>query len=388
MWRASAIGNFSGTVNDFQVSAKGEGTVKVRSGAQQARKAGRWAAVCVAMAFIAGCGSDSSSSNASLAPTADASTTTSAAEVTTTTMDSAMSMKTTYPVTIEDCDGRKTTYQEAPERVVTIDPSVTEMLLTLGLKDRIVGFTQFFPPEQEWAPVKGDMDSLKVINDPAVGYPSKEAVVAENPDLVTSVYSYAFLDPLPDRDGWTALGVNSYQTLGECSATPSDDFSLMYQDIRNFGIMFDVQDRAEAVIADLESRVAAVQQRVKDEGLPSYRIATHGGGTEHPDWYGGSTITVIALAGSTYIWADLGLDGQATWEQFVARNPEVIWVIPDAGSEVAALEQQLENDPRLTEVAGVKNKAYVVVPQADATVESPRLVDGLEKLVDELIALK
>ena len=70
-------------------------------------------------------------------------------------------------MTIQDCGGRSTTYAQAPERVVTIDPSVTEMLLLLGLGDRIVGYTEFYPPEQQWPPVRADLAKLKLINDPA-----------------------------------------------------------------------------------------------------------------------------------------------------------------------------------------------------------------------------
>ena len=60
--------------------------------------------------------------------------------------------------------------------------------------------------------------------------------------------------------------------------------------------------------------------------------------------------------------------------------------MPDAGKPVTELEKQLTDDPRISDVTAIKDKAFVVVPQADATVESPRLADGLTKLVDALIA--
>jgi len=297
------------------------------------------------------------------------------------------STRTQYPVQIADCGGRVTTYDQAPERVVTVDPNVTEMLLTLGLKDRIVGYTEFYSPDQQWGPTKADMATLPRINDGA-NYPSQEAIAAVSPDLVTSIYPWAFGYGLPDRDGWTALGVKSYETLGECDWGAATDFSLLYQDLRNLGVIFDVQDRAEAEVAQLEARVVAAQQRAKDAGLPSHLIATHDGEKEHPGAYGATANAVITLAGSRYLFAGLAADQIPSWESFVAADPDVIWVIPDAGPTVDAIEQQLETDPRTANVTGVKNHAYVVIPQADATVESPRQVDGLEKLVDALIALQ
>lgn len=338
-----------------------------------------------ALLTVASCGSDSKAGSVKSTDASSGPATTGASPDG--TMDPGMSMKTTYPVTIKDCDGRETTYAKAPERVVTIDPNITEMLLLLGLKDRVVGYTEFYTPDRQWGPTKADMGTLKMINDGS-NYPSKEAVVAESPDLVTSIYSYAFMDPLPDRSGWSELGVNTYQSLGECLPTAPKDFSLLYEDLRNFGIMFDVQDKAEVEIAKLQARVAVLQQRAKDANLTSHRIAIHDGSVEHPGWYTGTINIGIGMAGSTYIWSDLGPEGVATWEEFVARDPDVIWIIPDAGTDVAVLEQQLQDDPRLANVTAVKNKAYIVIPQSDATVESPREIDGLEQMIDALLALQ
>ncbi len=296
--------------------------------------------------------------------------------------------RTQYPVTITDCGGRTTTYDKAPERVVTIDPSVTEMLLVLGLKDKIVGYTEFFTPERQWATTKADMQTLRMINDGA-NYPSKEAIVAVKPDLITSVYSYAFADPLPERTGWDTLGIHTYQALGSCTTDglPSD-LAVLYQDMRNFGILFDVQARAETEISNLQQRVIELQQKAKAAGIGVVRVAPYDGFDKQPTYYGGMEQAVLTLAGATYIWANADPNVSPSWEQFIATNPQVIWIIPDAGVPVDELKHRLETDPRFTAVAGIKNKAYIIVPQADATIESPRLVDGIEQVVNGLIALK
>ena len=43
-----------------------------------------------------------------------------------------------YPLTLDNC-GTEVTFESAPERVVTIKSSTLELLLALGLEDRIVG---------------------------------------------------------------------------------------------------------------------------------------------------------------------------------------------------------------------------------------------------------
>ena len=296
--------------------------------------------------------------------------------------------RTRYPVTITDCSGRTTTYTKVPERVVTIDPSVTEMLLVLGLREKIVGYTEFFTPDQQWTTTKSDMTRLHMINDGA-NYPSKEAIIALKPDLVTSVYSYAFTDPLPDRAGWNALGIHAYQALGGCyQGNLPSDFSLLYQDMRNFGMIFDVQSRAEMEIAKIQTRVTELQKEARDAGLKAMIIAPYDGYDKQPTFYGGMENAVISLVGAKYIWANATSYASPSWEEFVAANPQVIWLIPDAGVSIEVLKHRLESDPRFTTVSGIKNKAYIIVPQADATIESPRLVDGMEKMINGLLALK
>lgn len=319
---------------------------------------------------LAACGSSSDSSTSA---TAAASTT--------------AGQKTTYPVTVRDCGGTATTYEAAPKRVVTVDPNLTEMLLLLGLKDRIAGFTQFYAPDQVWPPVKAQMAALDQINKGG-NYPSKEAVLGKNPDLVASVYPYAFQQPLPTRSEWRKLGVSTYQALGECTPGANKGFAGLYRDLRNLGVIFNVQDKAEQEIAKLQARVAAQQQRVKQADLKPRLIATHGGGSEHPDAYGPTTAAVVGLTGSKYLFGDLPLDQIPSWEQFVKANPDTIWVIPDAGPSVSQIKRQLETRQGVNQVTAVRRGSYVVVPQADATVESPRNVDGLTKLVTGLIALQ
>ena len=308
-----------------------------------------------------------------------------------------MSMHTQYPVTVKDCGGRETTYAKAPERVVTLDPAVTESLLLLGLKDKIVGFTEFQTPDQRWPATKADMDALPVINKD-MNYPSKEAILAVSPDLVMSVYPSALLEnkELPDRDGWTKLGINSYLTLGEChlSKEPVTDFSLLYTDLHNFGIIFDVQDRAEAEIARLQERVKTLQQKVKEANLKPMSVWSYSGENDpYPAGAVGTPNAIITMAGATNAFGDVQRDYDAvSWEEIVNRSPDVIWVMTSAGSgfieELQGIEDKLAKDSRLTNITAVRNKAYIPLSYNDGGIESPRNVDALEIMIDGLLALK
>jgi zinc transport system substrate-binding protein len=306
--------------------------------------------------------------------------------------------RTQYPVTIRDCGGRETTYDKAPERIVTLDPAITESLLLLGLKDKIVGFTEFQTPDQRWAITKSDMDALPVINKD-MAYPSKEAILAASPDIVMSVYPSALLEnsELPNRDGWNALGINAYLTLGECheSTTPVTEFSLLYTDIRNLGIIFDVQARAEEEIAKLEQRVTAIQQKVADAKLPERTMWSYSGEEEpYPAGAIGTPNAIMTMAGVTNAFGDIARDYDAvSWEEIVKRNPDIIWIMTSAGegffiTEAEGIQAKLESDSRSNTIRAVQNKAYVILSYNEGGVETPRNVDALERMVDALLALK
>ena len=312
-----------------------------------------------------------------------------------TSSTSAATSRTTYPVTVADCNGRQTTYTQAPKRVVTFDDNITETLLSLGLADRIVGITKFDTPSSEWAETKAQMDTLNVINKTGTlesGYPSKETVLAQSPDLVTSVYESAFDAAYGPgtHASWSTLHVNSYQTLQDCEANKAQsDFSLLFDDIRNLGVIFDVQDRAASLIARLQAKVTDLQAQVKTAGLSNYRVGMHDGEKEHPGTMGITTANaIIVQAGSTYAFLNDDHGSQpVSWETFVARDPQVIWVITDLGQTAKQTETQLETDPRTKSVDAVAHKRYVVVSYNDA-VGSPRCIDGLQHMVEGLLALK
>jgi iron complex transport system substrate-binding protein len=272
------------------------------------------------------------------------------------------------------------------------------MLLLLGLKDRIVGYTEFQTPEQHWPTTKADLESLNQLNKGSTDYPSKEVVVAAAPDLVTSISPSALEsnDKLPNREGWAALGVNTFETGAECHqrTEPVTDLSVLYQDLTSFGVLFDIQDRAQAEIATLKTRVDAAQAKAKAAGIAGLTVMSYSGEKDpYPAGGIGTPNAIITMAGATNTFADVKRDYDAiSWEEIVKRNPDVIWLMTAAGpgfiDEANGIKDALSKDSRVTGVTAVKNKAYVQVSYNDGGVESPRNVDALEQMVDGLIALK
>ena len=53
--------------------------------------------------------------------------------------------RTQYPLVLENC-GHEVTVESAPQRVVSLDQNSTEILLSLGLEDRMVGTASWTDP--------------------------------------------------------------------------------------------------------------------------------------------------------------------------------------------------------------------------------------------------
>ncbi len=84
-------------------------------------------------------------------------------------------MAADYPLSFTDSSGRKLTLEKVPERVVSLVPSITEILLRIGASDRVVGITHHsvLPPESSGKEVVGGFLS-----------PDMERVAALNPDVI------------------------------------------------------------------------------------------------------------------------------------------------------------------------------------------------------------
>jgi len=301
--------------------------------------------------------------------------------------------QTQYPVTVRDCNGSHT-YDKAPSRIVTLDDSATDTLVAMGLTSKIVAVTKFETASQEWpqdASIVAKLHGLSYGN----AYPSLESILALRPDIIVSDFPSAFAQGIgpatPQR--WKALGVASYETLSDCgqySSTPLYDFSQLYTDIRNLGIIFNDQAKAATLITHLQAEVAADHALARKAGLGNYRIGEANGMTSSPGTLGVTTANaIITEAGSSYAFVkyDTNPNVNVSWEEVVKTDPQVFWLITDSGFTVSQMEHFLQHDPQLRTVQAIKDQAYVPISYF-AAAGSPRAVDAIRLLVDGLIQLK
>lgn len=313
----------------------------------------------------------------------------------------ALAAPTTYPLTIENC-GRSVTFAKAPERTVALGQNSAEIMLLLGLSDRMAG-TAFWPNEvlPEIAAENAKVDVL------TVEFPTLEAVLAKQPDFVPAML-VTLLGPdskVAKREDFEALGIPTYLSPSACSTerTTRDAYGartalwnmdLVYREIEDLARIFDVADRGEALIARFKAREAALRAKFhRREGLtflfwfssPSPDGDAYLGGGNAPSGYVADLLGGTNAIRTEAEWPTLG------WEGIMAADPTVIvaaqvdrkrWDLDRADNKIAFLT----SDPTVSQMEAVKKKRIVVMSGA-AMNPSIRTLYGAEEIAAQLEAL-
>ncbi|MFQ5924426.1 MAG: ABC transporter substrate-binding protein [Dehalococcoidia bacterium] len=261
------------------------------------------------------------------------------------------------PGMITDDLGRTVTIAETPGRVVSLAPSITEILFALGLGDRVVGVTDYsdYPEEALAKPRVG-------------GYwqPSLEKIVALTPDLL-------LMTERPDL-------ISEFENLGLTFVVlDPDDMDGILKNIELIGQITGVEQRAEALTADMEARIEAVVAKTGEAPKPRVFYVIDASDPSKPWTAGGGTFidALIGLAGGENIAATAGQWTQFSLEAVVNADPEII--IADAGMGTA-LAPDLERLSGWKEIGAVKEGKVYLIDGALTSRPGPRIVDGLEEM--------
>lgn len=283
--------------------------------------------------------------------------------------------QTTYPLTIENC-GQTVTFDQAPERVVTIKSTATELLLSLGLADHIVGVGFQDGPLPEALAT-----DLPVLSDKL---PGQEVILETEPDFIYGGWESNFAaDGAGERPTLATLGVATYVAPAACRTIqpPKLTFDALFEQFREMGAIFDVD--ASALIQDQQAMLDGIEPQ--GEGRTAL-------------WYSSGTKSPYVGAGTNapaMIMEALGLDNifggvnegwtSASWEAVVDANPDVIILVDAAWNSADQKKQLLAENPITSELDAVKNERYLTIPfpASEAGVRNvPAALDMAEQLAD------
>ena len=269
---------------------------------------------------------------------------------------------TTTTTTGEDSQGAfpvsSHTYTEAPTRAVTMNQHTTELMLALGLQDRMAGTAYIddaILPEFNEA-----YDSVPVLADE---YPSKEVLLASEPDFIYAGFASAFRETAAGPQADLAdLGIPSYLTLAICKEE-ADSMQDIYDDISNISQIFQVPERGDALIASMKEDIESVTSKVDSSGTP-IRAFLYDSGDDAPFTSVCCSMftNLIELAVAKNIFDDVGGRwATVNWEEVIERDPEVIVLIEAVWSTAQEKMDFLTTNEALADITAVKEQRFVTI---------------------------
>ncbi|WAP59670.1 ABC transporter substrate-binding protein [Streptomyces sp. S465] len=298
-----------------------------------------------------------------------------------------------YPRTLDNC-GQKVRVTAPPRRAVSLNQGSTEILLSLGLADRMAGTATWTDPV-----LKGLRKADATVERLADNMPSFEKVLDQEPDFVSASFESTLgKGGVATRSQFDTLGVPTYVSPADCAKDNSGDgdgaratrlaMDDIYGEIRDLARVFGVAERGEKLVGELTARVTSATRNVDASGATLlYWFAN----SESPYLAGccGAPGIITDAVGAKNAFDDTHQEWpQINWETVADRNPDVL-VLGDLtrkqqSAETAAKKIRfLESHPATRSMDAVRHKRYVLL-SGQAMNPSIRTVEGIEKVAAAL----
>lgn len=204
-------------------------------------------------------------------------------------------------ITVENC-GREVTLDHVPDAVVGMHPAQTELLLRLGLADRLVG------QAQAAAQALPDDVASQAADVPVIGDmmpPSREDLLAVQPDFVYSPTTYEFSadQGFASIEQLDEAGAAVYVATGGCEdRRMTGEVADLFTDLENLGTIFGVQDEAARLTAENRAVLDEVAAATADvDRLRVAQVYVEGGTLQAIG--AGIEYDILRLAGADNVYA-------------------------------------------------------------------------------------
>ena len=282
--------------------------------------------------------------------------------------------------TIKSCN-RNVTFETPPQRAISNDVNLTEMMLVLGLADHMVGYTGI----PGWKTLDAKMrEGVKKLPELSAKYPSKEVLVGADADFFFAGWNYGMKvggEVTPET--LAPFGIKVYELTESCTHIMQKDKASiedMYADLLNLGAIFIVQDRATAMVERYKEDLTEFSKSF-ETGKP-LRVFVYDSGEDAPFTAGRYAMptALIEAAGGKNIMDEFEKSwATVTWEEVVERNPEVV-VIVNYGDVTAEQKREfMMSNPAFANIDAVKNDRFVTLEYVEAT-PGPRNISAIKTL--------
>ena len=273
-------------------------------------------------------------------------------------------------------------------RILSLLPSATETIYSLGLEDELVGVGRAsdYPPEVEEVPVLVGPPAADRLTEPPTSDDELESgpldvtgIVVAEPDLVfvgPAMREADLRDALADLDPRPQI-----VTLDAAS------LEGLFHSISTIGSMTEAEDEAVELIEELREAMTEIEQRIvarQDQGLRPKRVVVLQG--LDPLLASGRWVPEqVRRSGGWDVLGDEGEPaGRATWESVRDVDPEMLIFAPVGLTllQTQALWRRLPRPPFWGEIDAVRRGQVFFVEPVYLNRAGPRIVDGMGMLAE------
>ena len=266
-------------------------------------------------------------------------------------------MANVAPRTFVDDLGRKIYLAKVPKRIVSLAPSITEMLFAIGAGDSVVGVTEFcdYPSEARTKARVGD------------SRPNLEAILALEPDLVLAME--VVRDDVLEKLQRLKIPVFIME---------AQSFEHVYSHIQTLGRILHRVKEADALVHDMRRDIQAIGETTKSLPKPRVLYVVY-----HDPFItvgpGSFIHHLLELAGGDNVAKDAGIAyPRLSMEVVLHKDPEIL-LFPSMGGQ-GSPETDLAQWTRWTAMTAVKTKRLHFVPWTLISRPGPRIGQGLAVL--------
>lgn len=270
-------------------------------------------------------------------------------------------------------------FKVIPHRVLSIGANETELLLDLDAADAILiandgqNDTVFGFREKN----KAVFDTLPKIAQSSV---NREYVLSLNPDMILAQQQFFSKNYLVSTSYWNERGVYTmvpFNTTSPGKVNQRETLGREMQFIRDMGVIFHKEERAERIIRDTYDRIALIRKSVKEEPAPRVMFL--------------DKISVLASYGRAKIAGDMATaigaevpdtPAAVSKEALMELDPDVIFLVVyrDEESELA----YLRDDPALESMKCVRNHRIYGIPLKYVYGPQTRTIDAVGYMAERI----
>ncbi|PGL71985.1 ABC transporter substrate-binding protein [Bacillus sp. AFS055030] len=276
------------------------------------------------------------------------------------------SEQATFPMTVKDATNKEISFKEAPKRIVSLIPSNTEILFSIGDGKNVVGVTDFdnYPKEVKSIDKVGGSNADMTYN--------VEKIISLKPDLVLAHESSLGIS----ADGIEQIkqaGINVFVVKN--AATIND----VYDTIQQVGLITGKTEQSKKVVTDMKTKLDEISKKTaKANSNPKVWLEISGPPEIYTAGKGTFLDEMISIVHAKNI-----AESEKGWvlyseESAIKANPDVI--LTTYGDYAPNLEKTIMNRKNWKTVNAIKNKRVYDINADTTSRPGPRLAEGVEAI--------